>query len=71
MSILRNFLRVQLPPEQALQVFRFLQDDTAGISSIDFEWQPARKSSGTFADAAQSRPIGQRPAKSPSTVKTG
>ena len=29
MSILRNFLRVQLPPEQALQVFQFLQDDTA------------------------------------------
>ncbi|MCI8650752.1 MAG: hypothetical protein HFG20_11625 [Anaerotruncus sp.] len=37
MSILRNFLRVQLPPEQALQIFRFLQDDTEGIGSIDFD----------------------------------
>lgn len=36
MAILRNFLRVQLPPEQAIPVFRFLQDDTAGIGSIDF-----------------------------------
>lgn len=35
-ATIRNFLRVQLPPEEAMKIFRFIQDDKAGIGSFDF-----------------------------------
>lgn len=35
-ATVRNFLRVQLPPDKAIKIFRFIQDDKAGLGSVDF-----------------------------------